>query len=131
MILLNEHSATMDTIQIIVWVGGIIFGIITANNAIRNFKLSIIGRQEEQRWKKANLARELITEIHEHPKASVGVLMLDWFTIHMKPFEKGDFVIQFDEVLKLLPTVSDYTDAAKAKGMEVDSKEFYILDCMD
>jgi len=81
-------------------------------------------RAGELRWKKANSAKELLDDIHNHEPEKSAVHMLDWC----------DRQAEYEIAVGQRATVS-YADvlAALAKnGLEpLDRKDVYIRDCFD
>ncbi|MGE0635795.1 MAG: hypothetical protein AB7G44_07265 [Bacteroidia bacterium] len=102
----------------------VLAGIITAIVALSNFRQSILQREAELKWKQASIAKDLVKEIHDHPRSSNAILMLDWFTCHrIHDFsQKEATTIDYKDVLETLP---------KVRNPNPGEKELYILDCFD
>ena len=103
--------------------------------ALYNFFDNVRVHKSELRWKQANIAREIIREIHEHEKAKIAVLMMDWnvcFRLH--PYREDaniEFTVKYEEVLDILPDVARYDINNVAKDFDKEDKVYYILDCFD
>lgn len=99
---------------VFIGVGG---GLIAAVKALFDFRENLL-------WKRANAAREFVTEIHEHPRASIAVLMMDWADgKHDYEIKKGvTETISYEEILAAL----------NKKQIDcIDEKERFIRDCFD
>jgi len=81
-------------------------------------------RKAELRWRRANAARELITDIHRDPRASNAVLMMDWSEgTHEYQIEPGrKEVFSYKDVLSAL---------RKAQADCLEPRERFIRDCFD
>jgi hypothetical protein len=75
----SEPLTAKDTIQMASLAVGTIGGLIAACMALRQARFSSTQRADELKWKKASMARDLITEIHRSEHASAAVQMLDWW----------------------------------------------------
>jgi len=67
-----------DVIQVASWVVAVIGGLIAAFVAIRQLKSNTEQRKTELRWRQANAAKEIISDIHSNYWAKNAVTMLDW-----------------------------------------------------
>lgn len=77
-------------------------------------------REEELRWRKASLARDILNEMWSDPYCVDAMLMLDW--------EVRDFKIDDDEVTI---TRDEVWAALRVVDNEFDDTESYIRDCFD
>jgi hypothetical protein len=109
-----------DWLQTSVVILGVVGGLIAAVKALFDLR-------ENLRWKRANAAREFLTEIHEHPRASTAVMMLDWYESEhdydIKPNQTVE--ISYEQVLTALKREQK---ECKGKEREVDR---FIRDCFD
>ena len=100
---------------------GIIFGLIKGSLEIRESRKL---RAEELRWKKANAAKELLDDIHNHELEKNAVHMPDWCDgqaeYEIAPGQKA--IISYADVLAAL---------AKNTAHSPDPKEAFIRDCFD
>jgi len=81
-------------------------------------------RAEELRWKRANAAKQLLDDIHNHELAKHAVHMLDW-TKGAAIYEVSEGQkerISYDDVLRSL---------SKNQTENVEPKDVYIRDCFD
>jgi hypothetical protein len=81
-------------------------------------------RSTELRWKRANLAKELLDDIHRHDQARNAVHMLDWrhAQIVYELTAGHTETISYSDVLAALKK-----NQAEAQGQ----KDIYIRDCFD
>jgi hypothetical protein len=109
-----------DWLQLSVVILGVVGGLIAAIKALFDLR-------ENLRWKRANAAREFLTEIHRHPRASTAVMMMDWcdsgHEYEIKPNQTEE--ISYDRVLESLK--KEQKDCG-GKDKEV---ERFIRDCFD
>jgi hypothetical protein len=113
-----------DIIQVAAWAVAIIGGLIAAFVASRQLKLNTEQRKTELRWKQANAAREIISDIHSNSWSRNAVTMLDWSEgIHRYKFEDGDSVeISYEK---------DVLPVLKKPQREVTGVEQDIVYCFD
>jgi hypothetical protein len=113
-----------DWAQLAAWFAAIIGGSIAAQRAIAEMRASRHQREEELRWKQANSAKELITDIHHHPLASSAVRMLDWSegaTDYQLSPTTAPIKIRYAEVLSGL----------QKPQVDSDDVEKYVQECFD
>lgn len=99
-----------------------IFGLFRAIYEITESRML---RAQELRWKRANSAKELLDDIHNHELEKNCVRMLDWcdgpaLEYEIAPGQKA--VISYADVLAAL---------AKNGSESRDGKDAYIRDCFD
>jgi hypothetical protein len=103
---------------------GLAAGILGLFKVIFEIRESRQQRAEELRWKRANAAKELLDDIHNHDLAKNAVHMLDWCDgqadYELTPGKKT--VISYRDVLAAL---------AKNGAEAHDPKDVYIRDCFD
>lgn len=106
-----------DWLQLAVVIIGVGGGLIAAVKALFDFRENLL-------WKRANAAREFVTEIHQHPRASTAVLMMDWAgSTHEYEIKKGATEpISYTEILAALN---------KKQADCIDENERFIRDCFD
>lgn len=104
-------------IQIFLWLVAIGGGLLAAFQSIDE-------SQENRRWKKANAAKDLVTDIHRDDRASNAVVMLDWNDgKHGYQLKSGvPFSLSYDDILKIL---------SKPRKDCVDEQDQYVHDCFD
>lgn len=99
-------------------------GILGLFKAIYEIRESRKLRAEELRWKRANSAKELLDDIHNHELEKSAVHMLDWCDgqaeYEIAPGQKT--IISYADVLAAL---------AKNSSESRESKDIYIRDCFD
>jgi hypothetical protein len=113
-----------DWIQPLTFLGGFIVGAFGLFKAVSEMRESREQRAEELRWKRANAAKELLDDIHNHDLAKIAVHMMDWFerqAEYVLPSGKRE-TITYAEVLVAL---------AKNHEEPVQPQEVYIRDCFD
>jgi hypothetical protein len=98
--------------------------VLAAIKAIYELRESRLLRAEELRWKRANAAKELVDDIHNHEFEKNAVHMLDWSDgqaqYEIAPGRKE--MISYRDVLAAL---------AKNSAQSSDAKDAYIRDCFD
>jgi hypothetical protein len=111
------------TIQEISWLVASIVGLIAAFKAIYEIAQNRKQRKKELRWKKANVAKELLDEIFEHDYAKNAILIMDStkFMRKYKIDEDEYEEISYDNVKELLNEPSP----------NPGKKAIYIKDCFD
>jgi hypothetical protein len=114
----------VDTVKFLAEVAGmagIIFGLIKGSLEIRESRLL---RAEELRWKRANAAKDLLDDIHNHELEKNAVHMLDWCN--------GEAEYEIARGQKAIISYADVLAAlAKNTGHSPDPKDVFIRDCFD
>jgi hypothetical protein len=106
-----------ESLQLTLVFIGVVGGLIAAVKALFDFRENLL-------WKRANAARESITEIHQHPRASTAVTMMDWVD------SKHDYEIK-DDVTKTI-SYEDILAALNKKQIDcINEDERFIRDCFD
>lgn len=67
-----------DWVQLGALVVGIVGGLIAVVQAIYEMRASTRQRYLDLRWRQANAAKELISDIHRDQRAAAAVVMMDW-----------------------------------------------------
>lgn len=102
----------------------LVAGILGLFKAIYEIRESRKLRAEELRWKRANSAKELLDDIHNHELEKSAVHMLDWCDgqaeYEIGPAQKA--IISYADVLAAL---------AKNTAHSPDPKDTFIRDCFD
>jgi hypothetical protein len=129
----------MDTVkdvgQLLVWIGGLIGGLIAAIGAViaafqaihemRNNRSQRISEEEqrksEHRWRQAELSKEILDEIWSSELGSAAMKMLDW--------SNREFAIQEGQHERI--TREDVKAALRVTDVEFNAKEVFIRDCFD
>lgn len=97
---------------------------LTAIKAIYEIRESRKLRAEELRWKRANAAKELLDDIHNHELEKEAVHMLDWCNgqaeYEISPGQKA--IISYADVLAALEKNTAYSP---------NPKDAFIRDCFD
>jgi len=97
-----------DWIQTVSLLVGILGALFAAFRGICEIKASTEQRKEDLRWKRANAAKELLSEIHHHPNASNAVMMMDWSEgVHEYQIGNESHVIKYKDVLSILGKTQD------------------------
>ncbi|HKW63917.1 MAG TPA: hypothetical protein VJN89_15305 [Candidatus Acidoferrum sp.] len=95
-----------------------------ASKAVYEIRESRKLRAEELRWKKANSAKELLDDIHNHELEKSAVRMLDW--------HDGQAEYEISPGQKATVSYADVLAALAKNGSELrDRKDVYIRDCFD
>jgi hypothetical protein len=83
--------------------------------------------RENLRWKRANAAREFLTEIHKHERAATAVMMMDWCE------SEHEYQINKKESVKIsyLQVLGALQKAQKECAGEEKEVERFIRDCFD
>jgi hypothetical protein len=120
----NFLNELKDWIQPLSFLGGFLVGAFGVFKAISEMRAGRRQRAEELRWKRANAAKELLDDIHNHDLAKVAVHMMDWFERHAEYVMPSGTTetIAYTEVLAAL---------AKNHDEPVRPQEVYIRDCFD
>jgi hypothetical protein len=113
-----------DGIQIASWVAVSVGGLIAAFKAIYEVQQNRVQRAKELRWRRANVAKEILDEMFSHHLAQNAGLMLDWSERHREYEikEENNQAISYNEVVSAL---------GKARKIELNDKEVFIRDCFD
>ena len=94
-----------DMIEVSSWAVGIIGGLTAAFVAGRQLKSNNEQRKVELRWRQANAAREIISDIHGNEWARNAVTMLDWSAgKHMFSF-RGNEGVELSYERDVLPAL--------------------------
>jgi hypothetical protein len=112
----------MDLIQVLSWMAAIAAGIVAASKALRETRENRDLRREELRWRKAQLAREVLKDIRDNPAIRSAGLMLDWTGREFEILPGIRASITWPEMNHALRTQSNggFSD-----------KEAFIRDCFD
>ena len=113
-----------DWIQVVSWVVLSVGGLVAAFKAIYEMQQNREQRVDELRWRRANVAKEILDELFSNPHSQNATLILDW-SDRQREFEikKGNSqTISYGEVLAAL---------GKAQQSAFDDKEVFITDCFD
>lgn len=115
-----------DWIDLVTLVGGVVAvigGLIAAFKTIQELQQSRRQREEELRWKQANVAKQLLDELFGHKYSENAVLMLDW-NKSKREYVVGDesLIISYEDVLTAL---------TKEQSDSLSEKEMYIRECFD
>lgn len=91
---------------------------------------SLAQRQEELRWRKASLAREVLKEMHSDPYCTDAMLMLDWsdrlFALRNVKTYVSDATVRLEKIM-----TSEMLAALRTDNTTFNDKEEYIRDCFD
>jgi hypothetical protein len=111
------------TIQEISWLVASVVGAVAAIKAIYEIAQNREQRKKELRWKKANVAKELLDEIFAHDYSKSAILIMDStkFIRKYKIDENEYEEISYDDVKELL------NESSSNPG----KKAIYIKDCFD
>jgi hypothetical protein len=115
-----------DWVDLVTLIGGVVAvigGLIAAFKTIQELQQSRRQRDEELRWKQANVAKQLLDELFGHEYSENAVLMLDW-NKSKREYVVGDesLIISYEDVLTAL---------TKEQSDSLSEKEIYIRECFD
>ncbi len=112
-----------DVVQVAAWVVAIVGGLIAAFKAIHETRENRRQRLRELRWKKAELAREIIDKLHSNKRLRDALVMVDWTgrEFEISPGERKE--ISWDDLPGALRPWEE--------PISFDEKEVYIRDCFD
>jgi len=115
-----EETAKAGALQFWATVIGVVGVSVAALKALADLR-------ENLRWKRANAAREFLTEIHQHERASTAVMMMDWHESEheYKISQTLTKEISYQDVLAALAK-----DQKKCTGKQNEVDRF-IRDCFD
>lgn len=115
-----------DWIDLVTLIGGVVAvigGLIAAFKTIQELQQSRRQRDEELRWKQANIAKQLLDELFDHEYSENAVLMLDWNKGKREYVVRGEsLIISYKDVLEALK---------KEQSDSLSDKEMYIRECFD
>lgn len=112
---------TKDKVDIVFKLVATIGGLITAFKILYELQEGRKQKAKDLRWKQANTARELITQMLNDDLANKATIMFDWSNREFKISPTVTATIDFHEVVNALRTTNlDFTD-----------KEVFIRDCVD
>lgn len=113
-----------DMIEVASWVAAIAGGLTAAVVGRRQLESNLEQRKVEFRWKQANAAREIISDIHGNEWARNAVTMLDW--------SEGKRIFKFqDEDGVELSYERDVLPALQKSQKDVSGVEQDIVYCFD
>jgi hypothetical protein len=125
LIILQQAAAQggwRDSLQLALVFVGVVGGLIAAGRAVLDFRENLL-------WKRANAAREFLTEIHQHARASAAVMMMDWYESEheykLKPEDDEPVEISYDDVLAALKK-----EQKDCRG-STSERDRFIRDCFD
>jgi hypothetical protein len=127
MALQEINTLLKDWVGIVTLIGGVVAvvgGLVAAFKAIHELRQSRKQRDEELRWKQANVAKQLLDELFvQNDYSENAVLMLDWNR------GKRDYIVGKESIL------ISYDDVLAALGKEqsesLSKKDMYIRECFD
>lgn len=85
---------------------------------------AMVDLRENLRWKRANAAKDFLSEIHDHHLASQAVTMLDWYDSRhdYEIKDHGKLTISYKKVLSSLK---------KDQKQYLDEVDTFVRDCFD
>jgi hypothetical protein len=103
---------------------GIVGGLLAAFRGIYEMRQSTRQRYADLRWKRANAARELVSDIHHDQRAAAAVLMMDW--------SEGAHEHDLGAGRREMLSYSDVVGALAKPASECrEARERYVRDCFD
>jgi hypothetical protein len=114
---------TKDIVQIGAWLAAIVGGLVAAFKAIHETGENRRLRQQELRWKKAQLAREILNNLKTNPRFHDALVMLDWSGREYEISSGIKEEVSWEELPGAL--------RAWSEEIEFSDKEVYIRDCFD
>jgi len=112
-----------DLVQIIAWVVAIVGGLVAAFKALDETRENRRQRVRELRWKKVELAREIIDKLYASKRFHDALTMVDWTG---RDYEVAPNNVQ-QVVWEDLPSALRLWE----EPIAFDEKEVYIRDCFD
>ena len=102
----------------------IVGGLLAVFRGIYEMRQSTCQRSLDLRWKRANAARDLVSDIHHDQRAAAAVLMMDWSDgAHEHDLGSGRReMLSYRDVVAAL---------AKPAGECREAREHYVRDCFD
>ncbi|HSD52136.1 MAG TPA: hypothetical protein VLG48_12085 [Candidatus Methylomirabilis sp.] len=104
------------------WLVAIAGGLIAAFRALREARQARELRREELRWRKAELAREILSEFRQNPRVQSAETILDWTGRSFEVAPGKSETISWEEMRRALCT----TDV-----MNFSTMEAFVRDCFD
>lgn len=128
-------SQDLSQVQFVGWCLTVIVGAIGAYKGIRELQMSTEARRTELRWKKAAVARDLLSEIHHGFYSSAAVQMFDWWGCTRNYSVKRDGIVLVTAAAEK-GTIEIATDDIRAAlsrpaHQQISEKEIFIRDCFD
>jgi hypothetical protein len=120
----REGLTVKEWIEIGTWIVAIVGGALAAFVAVYQIYLNRQQRNEELRWKKASVARELMAEIHQNPHAAAAIHMLDWWGSER-------IVLQYGERQFVVGTADIRRAMAKPRASISDETSQFVSDAFD
>jgi hypothetical protein len=114
---------TKDVVQVVAWVVAIVGGLIAAFKAINETAENRRQRDRELRWKKAQLARDILDKLLSNKRFRDALIMLDWTGREFEILPNQKQQIRWEDLPGAL--------RAWTEPIEFDEKEVYIRDCFD
>ena len=129
-----SHSQ-LSQVQIVVWCLTLVVGAIGAYKGIRELQMSTKARKTELRWKRAAVARDLLSEIHHGFYSSSAVQMFDWWDCTRYYSVKHDGILLVSDAGEkgMIEIRTDDIRAALSRpaNQQIGEKEIFIRDCFD
>ena len=110
-----------ETIQIVSEIVLIVGGLFATYKIITEMKQARIQRHMDLRWKQANAAREMLSQMLASPLVNDATIMLDWTGREFAIAPNQKATITFEEIQNSLRT----------DHLVFTAKEVYIRDCAD
>jgi hypothetical protein len=112
-----------DVIQASAWLVAIVGGLLAAFKGLRELAESRRVRIEELRWKKAQLARDVLAGFFNNPRFRDAVTMLDWTGREYEIAPGRTAIVLWGDLTQAL--------RAQGHGVSFDTKEVHIRDSFD
>lgn len=112
-----------DVVQVAAWVVAIVGGLIAASKAIHETRENRRQRLRELRWKKAELAREIIDKLNSNKRLRDALVMVDWSGRDFEISPGRSAEIRWEDLPGALRPWKE--------PISFDEKEVYIRDCFD
>jgi len=112
-----------DLVQVAAWMVAIVGGLVAAFKAIQETRENRRQRRRELRWKKAELARDIIAKLYTNKKLHDACIMVDWSgrEFEVSPGRREE--IRWEDLHGALRPWEE--------PISFDEKEVYIRDCFD
>jgi hypothetical protein len=114
---------TKDLVQMAAWTVAIIGGLIAAFKALDETRENRKQRLRELRWRKAELARDIIAKLYANRRFRDAFVMVDWSGREFEVSPGHLVEIRWDDLPSALRPWEE--------PISFDEKEVYIRDCFD
>lgn len=104
---MDFHNIFNDA-QLAAWVFAALGAGVTAVLAIVTFRQSIEQRKLDLKWRKADLANDFISTLHENEDARHAIEVFDWMHAREKTNDGNEHDLKYEKVLQVLERASRF-----------------------